>query len=251
MPQNLPLKKSITLEGSLDLRRGLQAPRALQGLAQVMITMDPPVIKVILDQLELRAIQVQLDQQELKASKAILGPPEFKVSKETLVRLEIKELKVIQVQLEPRVFKVSKVIPVQLVRLEIKVFKEYRVILVLPELRVFRVSKVILVQQELKVYKASKDAYKRHAHAYYWDRSILYRHIVPSAFTSPMGPGLMSGKTAARIAMFFIRRGFHYVPVTYTGIAVLNYFSFLLDAPARRNAPALPHVIVESEPATT
>ncbi len=100
--------------------------------------------------------------------------------------------------------------------------------------------------EELKVYKASKDAYKRHAHAYYWDRSILYRHIVPSAFTSPMGPGLISGKMAARIAMFFIRRGFHYVPVTYTGIALLNYFSFLFDRPA----PSVQEPALESEPAS-
>jgi hypothetical protein len=42
-----------------------------------------------------------------------------------------------------------------------------------------------------------------------------------------MGPGLISGKMAARIAMFFIRRGARYVPVTYTGIAFINYFKFL------------------------
>ena len=70
-------------------------------------------------------------------------------------------------------------------------------------------------------------AYARHARFYYNDRTLLYRHIVPSAFTSPMGPGLISGMTAARIAMFFIRRGFHYVPVTYTGIAFLNWFKYL------------------------
>jgi hypothetical protein len=81
--------------------------------------------------------------------------------------------------------------------------------------------------EELKIYKASKMAYARHARFYYNDRTLLYRHIVPSAFTSPMGPGLISGMTAARIAMFFIRRGFHYVPVTYTGIAFLNWFKYL------------------------
>ena len=45
-----------------------------------------------------------------------------------------------------------------------------------------------------------------------------------SAFTSPMGPGLMSGRTCARVALFLIRRGARYVPVTYTGVALWNYF---------------------------
>lgn len=80
---------------------------------------------------------------------------------------------------------------------------------------------------ELKVYKASKDAYARFARAYYRDDTILYRHIVPSAFASRMGPGFISGKTAARYMLFWIRRGFHYVPVTYTGIAFYNYLKFL------------------------
>jgi hypothetical protein len=84
--------------------------------------------------------------------------------------------------------------------------------------------------EELKVYSRSKRAYAAHARRYYRERGFLYRHIVPSAFTSPMGPGLISGKTAARIAMFFIRRGARYVPVTYTGIAFVNYFKFLFGA---------------------
>lgn len=81
--------------------------------------------------------------------------------------------------------------------------------------------------KNLQVYLESKRAYARHARRYYRDRAILYRHIVPSAFTSRMGPGLISGTMAARIALFFIRRGFRYVPVTYTGIAFVNYFKFL------------------------
>ena len=51
---------------------------------------------------------------------------------------------------------------------------------------------------------------------------------MPAAFRSRMGPGLMSGTTAVRTAPFFIRRGFRYIPVTYTGIALLNYFKFLM-----------------------
>ena len=38
----------------------------------------------------------------------------------------------------------------------------------------------------------------------------------------------------AAMTMFLIRRGFRYVPVTYTGIALLNYAKFLLArVPAR------------------
>lgn len=81
---------------------------------------------------------------------------------------------------------------------------------------------------ELKVYKASKGAYARHARRYFHDRSLVYRHVVPSAFTSVMGPGLISGRLAARIAFALIRRGVRYVPVTYTGIAFLNFPSYLV-----------------------
>jgi hypothetical protein len=81
---------------------------------------------------------------------------------------------------------------------------------------------------ELQVYLESKRAYARHAWRYFRDRRLTYRHIVPAAFRSRMGPGLMSGRTAARVAMFFIRRGFRYVPVTYTGIAFVNYWKFVL-----------------------
>ena len=38
----------------------------------------------------------------------------------------------------------------------------------------------------------------------------------------------MSGRTAATVAFWLIRRGFRYVPVTYTGIAFLNFIPFFL-----------------------
>jgi monoglucosyldiacylglycerol epimerase len=101
---------------------------------------------------------------------------------------------------------------------------------------------------ELRSYARSKRAYARQAARLMHDREILYRHIVPSAFRSRMGPGLMSGRTAAAIAFWLIRRGFRYVPVTYTGIAFLNYVPFCfrgliadLQAPRRgRSVPASP-----------
>lgn len=89
--------------------------------------------------------------------------------------------------------------------------------------------------ETLKIYGASKRAFAKHAWRYYRDPSILYRHIVCSAFTSPMGPGLISGKFAARWALFFLERGFQYIPVTYTSIALWNWFKFLLPL---KTAPA-------------
>ncbi len=59
-----------------------------------------------------------------------------------------------------------------------------------------------------------------------------------------MGPGLISGELAAKWALFLIRRGFRYVPVTYTGIALVNYFQVRLVHPAgpnRGRRPARPH----------
>jgi monoglucosyldiacylglycerol epimerase len=97
---------------------------------------------------------------------------------------------------------------------------------------------------ELQSYARSKRAYARHAARLMHDRDVLYRHIVPSAFRSRMGPGLMSGRTAAAIAFWMIRHGFRYVPVTYTGIAFLNYIPFRfrglvtdLQALQRRSSP--------------
>lgn len=84
---------------------------------------------------------------------------------------------------------------------------------------------------ELKEYAASKRAFAQRALEYYRSPDVLYRHIVPSAFTSAMGPGPMSADTAAAIAMFFVRRSFQYVPVTLTTLAFWNYFRFIRQKP--------------------
>jgi hypothetical protein len=80
----------------------------------------------------------------------------------------------------------------------------------------------------LRSYARSKRAFARAAATLMHDRDVLYRHVVPSAFRSRMGTGLMDGRTAAAIAVWLIRRGFRYVPVTYTGIAFLNFIPFVL-----------------------
>jgi hypothetical protein len=80
----------------------------------------------------------------------------------------------------------------------------------------------------LRAYAQSKRAYAQAAARLMLDHGFLYRHIVPSAFRSQMGPGLLSGRTAAAITLWLIRRGFRYVPVTYTGIAFVNFISFFL-----------------------
>ena len=89
---------------------------------------------------------------------------------------------------------------------------------------------------DLKSYARSKRAYARAAAPLFHDPDVLYRHIVPSAFQSPMGPGLMTGRTIASIALWMIRHGFRYVPVTYTGIALLNFIPFSIRAMITRPA---------------
>ncbi len=81
---------------------------------------------------------------------------------------------------------------------------------------------------ELQSYARAKRAFARSAARLRHDGHLLYRHIVPSAFRSRMGPGLISGRMAAAIALWLIRHGCRYVPVTYTGIAFLNFLPFYL-----------------------
>ncbi|WDR05701.1 hypothetical protein PSQ90_15810 [Devosia rhodophyticola] len=83
-----------------------------------------------------------------------------------------------------------------------------------------------LGMDELKDYAASKRAFAARAREYYASPALIYRHIVPSSFTSSMGKGAMSAKTAVAMTLFFVRRGFSYVPVTLTTMALWNYFRF-------------------------
>ncbi len=50
---------------------------------------------------------------------------------------------------------------------------------------------------------------------------VLYRHIVPSTFRSGFGFGPIPASWVARASLFLIARGCRFVPVTYTGIALL------------------------------
>ncbi|PLB43926.1 hypothetical protein P170DRAFT_459476 [Aspergillus steynii IBT 23096] len=79
----------------------------------------------------------------------------------------------------------------------------------------------------LQRYSASKRAFVPFARALYDDPRVVYRHIVPAAFESKMGRAIVSPEWAAGVAMWWIRRGAMYVPVTYTGLAFLNFFKFL------------------------
>jgi hypothetical protein len=80
--------------------------------------------------------------------------------------------------------------------------------------------------ESLKNYAQSKRNYSNYAKRFFYDPEIQYRHLVHSAFTSRMGRGLMSASFAAFITLFLIKRDFKYVPVTYTGIAFINYFRY-------------------------
>ncbi len=76
-------------------------------------------------------------------------------------------------------------------------------------------------------YLESKRAFQRVARYYAFYPGLIYRHIVPAAFRSQMGWGFFSARTVARLSLFMIKRQMHYIPVTYTGFAILNYFKFL------------------------
>ena len=95
---------------------------------------------------------------------------------------------------------------------------------------------------ELKDYSVSKRAFARRALSYYRSPELIYRHIVPSAFTSQMGKGPMSAGFAASYALFIIRRGFAYVPVTLTGLALWNYVRFVRQTPEIPAIPAAPAI---------
>ncbi|KAE8396002.1 hypothetical protein ETB97_004560 [Aspergillus alliaceus] len=80
---------------------------------------------------------------------------------------------------------------------------------------------------EMQRYSASKRAFMPYARALYEDPRVIYRHIVPAAFDSSMGKAIVSADWAAGVAMWWIRRGAYYVPVTYSGLAFLHFFKFL------------------------
>jgi NAD(P)-dependent dehydrogenase (short-subunit alcohol dehydrogenase family) len=120
----------------------------------------------------------------------------------------------------------------------IKSFKKYRIAnpacLTLPE--VWYVGSEAELHPswgiaQLQHYSMSKRKFLPHARSFYDDRDIIYRHIVPSSFHSPMGSAIISADMAAKCAMWWIRRGARYIPVTYTGIAYLNYFNFIYRVP--------------------
>lgn len=76
-------------------------------------------------------------------------------------------------------------------------------------------------------YAMSKRKMADYAAAHWFHNpDVTYRHIVPSAFNSPMGWGPMSARFAVRWSLFLIRRGFRYVPVTLTGLALINRLRF-------------------------
>jgi hypothetical protein len=82
--------------------------------------------------------------------------------------------------------------------------------------------------QASRSYTQSKRAFAPFARSYYNRETFLYRHVVPSAFASTMGPAPVSARWCAGVALWWIRRGARYVPVTYTGLAYANFFRFFL-----------------------
>ncbi|KAL4738224.1 hypothetical protein BDV11DRAFT_206139 [Aspergillus similis] len=95
---------------------------------------------------------------------------------------------------------------------------------------------------EMHRYLDSKRAFLPYARALYDDARVLYRHIVPAGFQSQMGRAIVSADWAAGVMMWWIRRGARYVPVTYTGLAYLNFVKILCMS----NAMDFPTVPVDS-----
>lgn len=125
----------------------------------------------------------------------------------------------------------------------VKLFKKYRAAnpayLTLPE--VWYVGSEIELHPawgnvHLQRYSQSKRMFLPQARSFFDDPDIIYRHIVPSSFHSSMGTALFSADWAAKCAIWWIRRGARYIPVTYTGIAWLNYFKFMNCIPYAEDA---------------
>ncbi len=74
-----------------------------------------------------------------------------------------------------------------------------------------------------------------------WRRSkdVTYRHIVPAAFKSGMGWGPIGAGPVAAVALALIRRGFVYIPVTWSGLAFINWFRYVLSN--QRSVSPVPH----------
>ncbi|KAJ5963081.1 hypothetical protein N7481_013386 [Penicillium waksmanii] len=124
----------------------------------------------------------------------------------------------------------------------IKLFKKYRIAnpthLTLPE--VWYVGSEAELHPSwgiapLQRYSQSKRKFLPYARSFFDDPDMIYRHIVPSSFQSSMGSAVLSADWAAKCVMWWIRRGARFIPVTYTGIAYLNYFNFMYRVPYARD----------------
>lgn len=83
-----------------------------------------------------------------------------------------------------------------------------------------------LGQPGMVEYAKSKRLFADYARTWRTDPDLTYRHIVPSAFHSPMGWGPLSADLVVAMSMFWITRGFSYVPASLTGLALLNGLFF-------------------------
>jgi len=64
--------------------------------------------------------------------------------------------------------------------------------------------------------------FARHARCYWEDERIIYRQLVPGGSSLDAS----SGPRAARIALFWLRRGMNWVPATFGAEALLGFVSF-------------------------
>jgi hypothetical protein len=79
----------------------------------------------------------------------------------------------------------------------------------------------------------SQTTFTNHARLYYNAEDILYRHIVLSRPTSYSGHTFVGPEFAAKVALWWIRRGARYVSVTNALPAILGYVNFFYNTPKR------------------
>ncbi|KAE9364635.1 hypothetical protein N431DRAFT_447800 [Stipitochalara longipes BDJ] len=71
---------------------------------------------------------------------------------------------------------------------------------------------------------SAESVFTSHARKYYDSEDIIYRHIILSSSTSKFGTSILGPDFAAKAALWWIRRGARYVPLTTPGVGILGYF---------------------------
>ncbi|RAL08263.1 uncharacterized protein BO97DRAFT_461770 [Aspergillus homomorphus CBS 101889] len=78
----------------------------------------------------------------------------------------------------------------------------------------------------------TEQSFLPYARSLYRSSELVYRHIVPSLWKTSTGRTVISPEKIVRAMLWWVRRGAYFVPVTYTGIAYLQFLAFQFGAAA-------------------